>query len=417
MGKFCYVLIGLIATCLILLTGPEAKAERTKVLVIMDVEEQENGVSEEEIQLLTESLYIAATRFPPKHFSVVSSDKLHQVLSEQPKPGDKPLTSDTVGALVGADLVLSGSLIRTQADPLQITLRLQEVGTGRLLGMEHVTGADVQGLARSLQEDAEQMLGVLVEAEGPAVALTPKEEKAEEAGEEEPTKEFLVQLQVTPRDARVLMDGREICKETPCSYRVPEGRHTFRAEAELHEPKEQIVKVDGKEDLKFELVKRKYSYLGMNDAKFGGWLVTLGMSPLDTEYRQITALDGIYFAGLNPIVDVGIAGDVFGYRNSTHGQSWSIFSFGPAFRLGRVILTSRIQLLSFRHKSEFYGEGWLPGLNARLYFPLVNHREAGLWSNLVPTPMVGVDVWLKDLDHDQTQFVVGLAWPGTVRFK
>lgn len=409
--------MGYTVACLILLIGQRAGAGEAKVLVIMDVDVEEGAASGKDAQVLTESLYTAATRFPPTRFSVVSSERLHQVLSDQGKLGDEPLFGDAVGALVGADLVLTGVVVQTPEGTLKVTLKLHEVGTGRLLGLEHARGTDAQALAEALRETAGNMLAVLAEGAAPAAVESPLEEKKAEAEAEAPVREFLVQFQTVPREARVHMDGREICEETPCSYRVEEGRHTFRVEAELHEPEEHIVKIDGKKELRFELVKRKYSYLGMNDAKLGGWLVTLGMSPLDTEYRQITTLDGVFFAGLHPIVDVGFAGDVFGYRSSSRGQSWSIFSMGPAFRFGRAILTARIQLLSFRHKSELHGEGWLPGLNARFYFPLVNRREAGLWSHLVPTPMVGVDVWLKDLDHDQTQFVVGFAWPGTVRFK
>jgi hypothetical protein len=144
-----------------------------------------------------------------------------------------------------------------------------------------------------------------------------------------------------------------------------------------------------------------------------GRLITVGFLSDDEEYRAFTVLSGSDFANLNPVVDVGFGGDIFSFHRNDNGSHWGIFSFGPAIRIGRLIVESHLHLLSFRHRrtDPYELKGWLPGISTNASIPLINNREWSGWAALVPVPTAGVDVWLNnDLNHDSTNYWVGLSW-------
>ncbi len=419
MKRILLNVVYLIACCFVLLPCRNANAENAKVLVVLDLTDSEGKLSEKDIVYLTESIYAAATTFPAERISVVSREKLNGELAKHQDPARAELKEDEIGALLGADFLFKGTLTNAGTSNFSVTVKLTEVGTGRLLGLEHAEAEDVSRLSDELQKLARDLLATALGEEPPREK--PSEETKEETKEEvaakpEEPENFLVQFQVTPRDATIEMDGRKICEETPCSCRVERGTHRFVIEAKLHDRKAKDLMIDADKELSFELASRPYSYFGMNDMKQGGWLVTMGFSPLDSDYRSISAIDGFHFARLHPVIDVGIGGNVFGYHQTPRGPSWSILGIGPSVRVSRLIVSSQVQLLSFRHKSEEHKKGWLPGITVQARLPLVNNREIDAWANLVPVPTIGVDVWLQDLEHDQTQFWVGLSWPGGVDF-
>ncbi len=401
-----------------LMPSNDAHAQRTKVLVILDIDPVDIQASESDLLLLTESIYSAATSFPPNHFAVISREKLSGTLADSDKARSKEFTKDDIGTMLGADLVLSCTLTGAGNTGLSTTVKLSEVNTGMLLGLEHAQASNVQRLSRELRIVTDTLLahyaGTGDEKAGENPLVQPPADNNVDTTPK--VEDFLVHFRVEPRNATIRMDDLIICRETPCSCRIEKGIHKFVIETELHQKEEKEISIDNDKKLNFKLQPKKYSYFGMNDTEGGGWLVTGGLSPLDTEYKTISVIDGFHFALIHPIVDIGFGGGVFGYRSGKHGDSWSILGFGPAVRAGRLTISSQIQLLSFRHESRDHGEGWLPGISLMARIPLLNSREAKAWANLIPTPTVGMDVWFHDLSHDQTLFWVGLSWPGGVHF-
>jgi len=393
-----------------------SQADRARILAVTDLEDDGAGLGADEMLFLTENVYAAATSFGPRAFSVISRDRLERVI-EANTSGSRPgLTRDEIGAMLGAELVFEGGVSIEKDGSLSATLKLAEVPSGRLLGLDHVVAGSARELGEMLELSASDILGRALpeervaeeEAGPPLIPLRPPRDDRPETCE--------VRFEARPAEATIYMDGDRICRGTPCTRRVPFGNHEFRAEAEVHRPDTMEVEILGETTVEFELEERYYSYFGMHDLEGGGWLVSGGLSPIDPGYKNINALDGVHFARLHPVVDIGFGGGVFGYRETPRGASWSILGFGPAVRFGRLIVSSQIQMLSFRHESRDHGTGWLPGISVYARLPLVNTREAKGWSFLVPTPTVGYDTWFHDLNHDHSAFWIGLSWPGTVHF-
>jgi TolB-like protein len=418
MKKLILKTAGFALFCGFLLPCRTSFAERTKVIVVLDMESVEGSFSQEELLQLTDSVYAAATEVSPEFFSVISREKLSSVLSAQKnESGKTPESHSEVGALLGADMVFSGEVRRTGTVRLEVTVKLMETGSGRILGLERADAQDLGQLWTETRKAARQLLMPLVTSDV-ARQRQDKPGAKEQAGPGAPEQpsDFLIQIRSTPADAEVRLDGKVICRETPCSYRVEPGEHTFTVGAEHYKDKRKHVEIGSALELVFDLEPKKYTYIGMHDADEGGWGITVGVSPLDTEYKTITVLDGYEFANLHPVFDVGFGGQIFGYRETPHGMSWSILGFGPTVRMGRLIISSQVQLLSFRPESREYGEGWLPGITTRAQIPLINHREADGWAALIPAPTAGIDVWFHKLDYDQYNFWLGLSWLGGIDF-
>ena len=397
----------------VLFAGQTAIAERTKVIVILDIEAAQGVVPAPQLAQLTDSIYAAATEVSPEYFSVISRDKLLSILSSSSgaAEGQGKKTPAEIGALLGADMLFSGELSQTNAVRFNVTLRLVETGSGRILGLERAEAQDLDALWGEMRKVSRQMLLPLA---APSVEAGP----SRIGGELKPGQatDFLIQFRTAPTGAQIEVNDREICEETPCSYRLEPGDHTVLIRAANYKTQRQRIIVDRDQELVFNLERKEYNYFGMQDAEQSGFGITVGMSPVETDYKIISVMSGSKFSNLHPIFDVGANGEIFGYRQMPRDRSWSIFGFGPSIRAGRLILSAEVQLLSFRIESDRREGGWQPGVTTRIQIPLVNSREVGKWANLIPTPAAGLDVWFDDLDYDQYHVWLGLSWLGGVAF-
>ena len=368
-----------------------ARADRPKVIAVVDLTADGADATPEALAQLTDAVYAAATAAPEDLFSVISREKLAS-LTPAPSADAAPRTPAEIGALASADLVFSGSLRRPGAAGWEVTLSLVETVSGRILGLDKAAAPELGALWGAIRQVAAALL---------APGATP---------------ELEVRIRARPAETIVRVDGRTVCTEMPCTARVAKGAHTFAASADLFVGEERRVVVDGPLDLSFDLKRRRYTWFGMHDAEQGGWAIAFGASPAEPRYKSITAFDGFELARLSPVCDLGFGGQVFGYRQAPRGDSWSILGFGPVVRLGRLIVNADVQLLSFRPDAHHAPEGWLPGITARAQLPLVNRREIGGWAAIVPMPTAGIDVWFHGLDYDQYQVWLGLSWIGGIGF-
>jgi len=230
-----------------------------------------------------------------------------------------------------------------------------------------------------------------------------------------PMGDVQVLFESDPLGAKVTLDGESLCS-TPCRKPLEPGVHYVSMQLENYIIQGERITVSANSVVSFKLRERPYHFLLMNDLSDFGSVIITALNPADTSYRFLTVFDGAHFLGLSSAIDVGMGGAVFSYHHGPRGSSWSIFGFGPGLRLGRLIATSHIELLSFRHRAPGAVEkGWRPGLTSKLQLPLLTSREARGWASLFPVPTIGVDLWAdRELGHDETAFWVGLAWlPGT----
>jgi hypothetical protein len=403
-----YVAIGLVPAI-------PALAGQTRIVCVLDMEDA-SGEAKEDVGYFTDSIYAAATELPPKRFSVLSREKLQAILrSREAKSGQG---ASAVGALVGADLVFSSEFRRIEGS-MEVTLKLQEVGSGRLIGLERVDAKNKSEMGKLIRDSAGRLFQRLPQSErpddqgSPATVVQPEAPPAQFSSDN-----ALLRFRSSPTKAKVFVNGYEVCEETPCAYRIEPGDHEITMKAKYYRRRSEVVSLSEGMEITWKMEPQKYSYLGMNDTNDGCFLLTLGRSPHDSsEYKTFSLIDGFEFSNLHSIVDIGFGGGIFSYRTTPRGKNWSILSFGPVVRAGRLILQSQLHLLSFRSESKEHSQGWLPGFTLRLILPLLTDREVNDWAYLMPAPVAGLDIWFDDdLNHDQTTFWVGMSWLGDIDF-
>jgi hypothetical protein len=150
-------------------------------------------------------------------------------------------------------------------------------------------------------------------------------------------------------------------------------------------------------------------YLSMPWVLAGAFLGSIGGGgdSYAWHYFHLAVLEYLTFGEPNQWWDIGVGGSLFSYQRSDRGSGWSILGFGPALRIGRLILQGRVDALSFMDGD------WRPGLGLRAMLPLATPREAGMWGIFIPIPMVGYDVWYRsNFEHDETHFFWGVTWLG-----
>ncbi len=314
--------------------------------------------------------------------------------------------------LIGAAYVFAAKATPAE-ESLAVSLQLIDVTGGALVGMKRVTASDEEVLNTRIADAIHTLIDRLdahdqrFDHTSPA---NPRGSSGPLSDEPHAGQEVLVSFHSTPAGAKVFIDGEAECQATPCSRRLPIGSHEVAMVLPYHVRRRETITVTHDWTVDWQLRLKPYHYLLMNEARFGGSLVSMGFAPHRQVYKRLLAIEGYRFAGLHPVIDTGLGGNIFGYRRSAFGASWSIFGIGPVLRLGRLIIHAQLQLLSFRHRSGSRAKRWFPGLTASAVLPLLNVREIGAWAAFLPAPSAGIDVWLNnDLNHDETGFWIGLA--------
>ena len=364
----------------------------------------------------------------PGGFVVISKERLDDALNKAELdpiacPGSCLLRA---AEPVDADLALGGRL-ELKGEDIELELNLVATDSGTILSSKTLILRDGEDDPAPLVEvlaGFAQLIGPDEVMPPSTVGLPPKPELAGLTGmeqQEAPTEGTVeVRFESPVEDATVYVDEVAVCWDVPCFERVTPGPHIVRMEAELHQTREEEIDLREGDRIRWSLKPERYSYPGMNGVANAGYMITAGISPSDTGYKFVSVFDGMHFAELNDYADVGFGGGIFTYNETPRGANWGILGFGPTIRFGRLMIMSKVHLLSFRHRgerSEGSSEGWLPGITTRATLPLVNNREWKGWGSLVPALAGGVDVWFDDnLEHDQTGWWLGFSWLGHFDF-
>ena len=116
----------------------------------------------------------------------------------------------TLGRVVGADYVLSGTIFQAEGVYI-LTLKLHDTMSGSLLGQKRIQNSsqvamfsETYEMSRSMM--VEKIVGAQQTTSGEQVSMT---------------------FNSTPsgEGVTVLVGGRPVCSKTPCTEKVPSGRH------------------------------------------------------------------------------------------------------------------------------------------------------------------------------------------------
>ncbi|MFN3197692.1 MAG: hypothetical protein ACE366_04650 [Bradymonadia bacterium] len=154
---------------LLLCSVAEARPARIVVLELT----LQKGTPVEAGPYLTDVIRAQALTLPPDRYFVLTRENLLEALP----PGVDLAACEgacevETGRNVGADYVVSGEIIALGGS-LKVALKLLRTSDGRLLGAQHTSAANVEGLEAAIKSGATMLLSHLSSAQRSSTATTP----------------------------------------------------------------------------------------------------------------------------------------------------------------------------------------------------------------------------------------------------
>jgi hypothetical protein len=319
-------------------SGP-AWAQQGAVVALFDIEDKGAGVPAEELVKLTDFL---GARLAEGGYRMIPRDEVRKRLAGQKRKSYRSCFDRSCQIELGREMAAQKSLaVRFLAigQACQVTAEMfdLEQATTELAATEE-SACGIQGLAEALGQVADRLCRPLkkqtvYKAVGVLKALPHRKPKVTRS---KPPK---VHVSSEPSGAELAVDGKLKCQSTPCSFSIQDGEHLISMKLPPRLDREEKVQMKAGQKIQWKL-DLPYSYLGMDYASVLASLFSVGMDPSDAGYFVLTVIEGVTFLQLHPIVDMGVAVKSFGYRYDGGDSRWSLISFGPAFRAGRLVVKS-----------------------------------------------------------------------------
>jgi TolB-like protein len=240
-----------------------AFAAGDKKVAVLELQNKAD-VTDDEASYLTDKVRDAASRILSRRgFLVITRESLQELV---PPGTDLSRCSDAqceveIGRMIGADYIVTGELIKFSGE-FRANLKAHHSQTGAFLGAEASAGIALKDLEQSISTSSSRLFGkVLVHAGGkpvsPGANMVPPSEIGEQpAGDWDmpADSQVVVRFESEPTEAVVLVDGRLICQQTPCSKALNEGTATISMQRERYQGRQEIVQIaEGMSPINWEL--------------------------------------------------------------------------------------------------------------------------------------------------------------------
>ena len=178
---------------------------------------------------------------PIREFDITSRENLKQMLEDM---GKDMSACDvecevTLGRVVGADYVLSGSIYQVEGTYI-LTMKLHDTMSASLLAQKRVEDQSQVGLLRKTNQVARAM-------------ITESIIEAQEQTTSRETVKVSFRSSNDGPDVTVLVGGRLICTGTPCSESVPSGKHEVQILKKDHFPWKETIELSSGKNVYGEL--------------------------------------------------------------------------------------------------------------------------------------------------------------------
>jgi formylglycine-generating enzyme len=211
-----------------------ATATASKRVAVLEF--SSSGIEESIIRLLSDEVragLLKETRgrtFAGEGISVMTRENMLDMMEQMGKSPDCIQGSCEVALArnIGADFVVSGELVKLDALYV-LSIKFHETRKGELLSVQGVREREIEELMDGARQAGRSMatesFGLPLNASATQVEEKPLGESASSWSAESKGSRRLVQFTSTPQGASVLVDGRMICKETPCKQYLEKGAH------------------------------------------------------------------------------------------------------------------------------------------------------------------------------------------------
>ncbi len=251
----------LLASCLFLALPASLSAVGELKVGVLELR-NEAGITDQEAKYLTDRVRDVASRSLARHgFLVMTRENIREMLP----PGMDLAKCTTasceveVGRKVGADYIVTGEILRYAGD-FRANIKAHHSESGQFLGAEVARADNLKDLESSVSEASGRLFALIRRHTGRGTATQPgaSEGSIGEAGpgtwDFNAAQKTVVRFECDPKDAVVTVDGKLLCRSTPCSKTLPVGTVAVSMDAERYKRKEKTINIaKGMKTISFKL--------------------------------------------------------------------------------------------------------------------------------------------------------------------
>ncbi|MBN1164515.1 MAG: SUMF1/EgtB/PvdO family nonheme iron enzyme [Candidatus Krumholzibacteriota bacterium] len=210
-------------------------------------------LTEAENIYLTDRVRDAMIRsLPSESFMIMTRESIQELLPPEMRVSDcaDAECEIEIGRMLGAAYIVTGDVLLF-AGKYRLNLKVHHCESAAFLGSEVARGDDLVGLEGAVRETAALLGERMREHSGVKIGGSLPGVFREGGGSEAPEDEWrigdihkaVVRFESNPPGAVVLVDGRIICVETPCSKELGEGPVRVSMQKERYLPREETVEI------------------------------------------------------------------------------------------------------------------------------------------------------------------------------
>ena len=216
------------------------RAQEKPIVAVFDIEDQGAGLSQKTLERLSNYL---GTLLAERGYQVVPRSQLKERLLQEKKESYKACYDEAcqieIGKELAAQKTLASQVIKL-GKRCTVTLTLYDLkrAASERAGTAE-GGCDEDGVVESIKDAVGKLAGAS------SAGLSEEDLGARPAGgfDVGAVGQVIVQFESEPSGAVVMVDGRMVCKETPCSKSVPAGVRLVAMQAERYDKKEERVEL------------------------------------------------------------------------------------------------------------------------------------------------------------------------------
>jgi TolB-like protein len=266
----------LLASCLFLVLPVSLSAIGELKVGVLELR-NEAEITDQEAKYLTDRVRDVASRsLARRGFLVMTRENIKEMLP----PGMDLAKCTTasceveVGRKVGADYIVTGEILRYAGD-FRANIKAHYSESGQFLGAEVARADKLKDLESSVSEASARLFALIRRHSGKSIPTQPGASEGA-IGETGPgawdfnaAQKTVVRFECDPKEAVVTVDGKLLCRSTPCSKTLPVGAATVSMDAERYKRKEKTINIaQGMKPISFKL-DPNFGWLSVNSEPSG----------------------------------------------------------------------------------------------------------------------------------------------------
>ncbi|MFM2151911.1 MAG: hypothetical protein RL199_346 [Pseudomonadota bacterium] len=209
------------------------------LLAVLEFDSPEQVLTDSELEALTDALRSAVKKEVGDRYKVLTRETMREVVPPEQLRCFVGKCVAEIGRMLQAPYIIAGS-VKTLGSKKLLTVEAYESNGGQLLGAEQLKGPSAEALFDELDAKGRGLVRTWLKLVPAAASAAPAKVVEGRLGASDDfdlgdAGEVVASFDSEPAGAVVLVDGKVVCKSTPCTKTVAVGRHEVTMSLEQYD--------------------------------------------------------------------------------------------------------------------------------------------------------------------------------------